>query len=518
MLVARNTVLAEPASTENSDPDLVPRLSAGVLPTLPSTVTRPRFAPRSLGTGIVHLGCGSFHRAHQALVTQHAIEATGDRRWGIAAVAMSRPDVVEALRAQDNLYTTLLHDGSQVSAEVVGTIREAVHAPSDHIGVARRIADPRVRIVTLTVTAGGYCVSPATGRLDAGSEPVQHDLQCRHDPHTAIGMLVEGLAAVRRGGGDPPVVISCDNMTANGRQLRRAVLDFAALRDDRLADWIERNVQFPCSVVDRIVQPATPADAAVTRNWLGGVEDHAPVSAEPFLTWTIEDFEGERPAWELAGAQFVTDVTDYELAKLRLLNGTHMLLAYLGALDGHATIADASSDPVLGALAQQFMLCEQGPTVSLPDAELRRTVDDLMHRFRNPAIRHDMSRVGRNGSDKMIPRVIDAMSDNIAAGRATPGAELLIAAWIRWFDAVGADDAVMELIDPRADSLAELARIADPHRKAREFLQRTDIFGELPEPERVQREVGDALADLTRDGVAPAVRRRLLPEFERSNR
>ncbi|RDI68901.1 fructuronate reductase [Nocardia pseudobrasiliensis] len=516
MLMARNTVLAEPALTDKSDPDLVPRLSAEKLATLPPAVTRPRFAPRSLTTGIVHLGCGAFHRAHQALVTQHAIEQTGDRRWGIAAVAMSRPDVVNALRAQDNLYTTLLHDGSEVRAEVVGTIREAVHAPSDHLGVARRIADPRVKIVTLTVTASGYCLSPATGRLDAGCDSVRHDLQCRSNPHTSIGMLVEGLAAVRRGGGTPPTVISCDNMTANGRQLRRAVIDFAALRDDRLADWIERNVQFPCSVVDRIVQPATSTDAAVTRNWLGGLEDRAPVSAEPFLTWTIEDFEGERPAWELGGAQFVSDVTDYELAKLRLLNGTHMLLAYLGGLAGHGTIAEASSDPALRALARQFMLAEQGPTVSLAEPELRRTVDDLMRRFRNPAIRHDMSRVGRNGSDKMIPRVIDAMSDNIAAGRPTPAAALLIAGWIRWFDACGADDAVMELIDDRADSLTELARgIADPHRRASEFLRRTDIFGTLPESARVEREVGDALAELTRDEVATVVRRRLLPEFDK---
>ncbi|MFJ4652772.1 mannitol dehydrogenase family protein [Nocardia sp. NPDC088792] len=500
-----NPVPAPAISSPNSR-----RLGVGTLTGLPHTVTRPAFTPRNLGTGIVHLGCGAFHRAHQALVTQHTIAATGDRRWGIAAVAMSRPDIVHSLRAQDNLYTTLLRDGGEIRAEVVGTITAAVHAPTDRIGVMRRIADPRVRIVTLTVTTGGYCVSPDTGRLDAGSDPVRHDLRCAAKPCTAIGMLVGALAAVRRRGGNPPVVISCDNLTANGRQLRGAVLDFAALRDDRLADWIARNVQFPCSVVDRIVAPATAIDEAAARNSLGGIDDRAPVSAEPFLTWTIEDFEGERPRWDLAGARFVTDVTDHELAKLRLLNGTHMLLAYLGALAGHATVAEASADPELAALARQFMLHEQGPTLTLPEPELRRTVDDLLHRFRNPAIRHDMTRVGRNGSGKMMPRVTDAMRENLAAGRPTPGAVLLIAAWIRWFDLCGTRGATMEVIDSRVEDLAALAAIPDPYRRARAFLRRTDIFGQLPQLDRLQQEVGAALVELSQDDVADVIRRRLL--------
>ncbi len=288
MRVPLNTALAEP-DIDYSASGIVPRLSAENLPRLPDKVLRPKFAPGSLATGIVHLGCGSFHRAHQALATQHAIAATGDPRWGIASVAMARPDVVTALRAQDNLYTTLLNDGGRVRAEVVGTITEAVHAPTDPIGVARRIADPRVRVVTLTVTTDGYCVSPVTGRLDTGCDRVLRDLRRRGRPRTPIGMVVAGLAEVRRRGGVPPVLISCDNLSANGHQLRGAVIDFAALTDDRLANWIARNVRFPCSVVDRIVQPGTAADAAVARNWLGGIDDRTPVSAEPFLTWTIED-------------------------------------------------------------------------------------------------------------------------------------------------------------------------------------------------------------------------------------
>ncbi|MEC3918980.1 mannitol dehydrogenase family protein [Nocardia sp. CDC160] len=491
---------------------LSPRLGVGALRGLPEDVTRPPFTPGSLGTGIVHLGCGAFHRAHQALITQHAMSATGDRRWGISTVAMSRPDVVGALRAQDNLYTTLLRDEGVVRAEVVGAITAAVHAPSDRIGVVRRVADPRVRIVTLTVTTGGYCLAPS-GRLDSGSDPVRHDLRCSAKPCTAIGMLVGGLAAVRRRGGTPPVVISCDNLTANGRQLRSAVLDFAALRDDRLANWIGRNVQFPCSVVDRIVASGEDTDDAAARTRLGGVDDRAQVSAEPFMTWTIENFEGERPRWDLVGAEYVGDVTGHELAKLRLLNGTHLLLAYLGALAGYSTIAEASADPALSALAKQFMLYEQGPTLTLVDAELQRTVRDLLRRFRNPDIRHEMTRVGRNGSDKMLPRVTAAMRENLAAGRPTPAAILLIAAWIHWFDLCGTPRAPGEIIDPRAAELARLAAIPDPHRRARAFLARTDIFGVLPHLGHVQQEVGDALTELIRDNVSEVIERRLRPEF-----
>lgn len=492
------------------------RLSLGMLAQLPGTVARPRFAPRSLNTGILHLGCGSFHRAHQALATQHAMAAYTDPQWGIAAVAMNSSTVVDALRAQDNLYTTLLHENGDARVEVVGTITEAVHAPSDRMGVPQRIADRNIKIVTLTVTASGYCVSPVTGRLDLECEQVQHDMRHPDNPVTPVGMITSGLDRVRRRGGRPPVIISCDNLTGNGRNLRGAVIDFASLRDRTLADWIARNVQFPSSVVDRIVQPTSPADPANTRNWLGGIEDQASVSAEPFMNWTIEDFEGERPHWEVAGARFVNDVTDYEMAKLRLLNGTHLLLAYVGGLAGYRTIADAVADPGLAALAEQFMLGEQGPTLTLPPAELSRTVDELMRRFRNPAIAQDVTRVGRNGSDKMMPRVVAALNENIAAGRPTPGATLLIAAWIRWFSTARRPGAVMRLEDPRENSLVASADAAAPHRSAQAFLQRTDIFGTLPQGERVQQQVGDALAELTRDGVDATVRRRLLPGWERS--
>ncbi|RJO73589.1 mannitol dehydrogenase family protein [Nocardia panacis] len=503
-------------SAEIPEARVIPRLSAENLRLLPQSVLRPGFLPRELTTGILHLGCGAFHRAHQALLTQHAMTATGERNWGIAAVAMSRPEVVTALRAQDNLYTTLLHDADGARVEVVGALTEAVHAPTDRRGIAARIADPNTRIITLTVTASGYGLSPVTGRLDLGADAIHHDLRSPATPSTPIGMLTAGLDLVRRRGGTPPAIISCDNLCGNGTKLRGAVIELAGLREEALADWIARNVRFPNSVVDRIVQPGTPAELAVARNALGGIEDLAPIAAEPFMTWTIEDFDGPRPAWEAAGARFVSDVTDYEQAKLRLLNGSHMLLAYLGALAGHRTIAEAAADPDLAALTRQFMVREQGPTLRLPAPELRRTVDGLLRRFRNPAIRHDMTRVGRNGSDKMVPRVVGAMCENIAAGRPTPAATLLIAAWIQTFAVADRPGAVLEVLDPHAETLAAAAAEPDPHRRAAKFLRRRDIFGTLPDPRRVRGEVAAALGEFARDGISATVRRRLTPELERS--
>jgi fructuronate reductase len=328
-------------------------------------------------------------------------------------------------------------------------------------------------------------------------------------------MLARGLDVVRRRGGAPPVILSCDNVTANGTTLRGAVVDFAALCDDRLAGWIAAAVRFPCTVADRIVAPTGTTDLQVAWRHLGGVEDRVPVSAEPFLDWTIEDFDGARPRWERAGARFVSDVTQRQLAKLRLLNGTHMLLAYLGALRGHATVAEACGDPLLAALSRQFMMAEQGPTLMLPVTELHRIADELMRRFGNSAIRHDLARVGRNGSDKMTSRVTDAMRQNLAHGRPTPASILLIAGWIRL---LGADiDPATALVDPRRDELASIARIfADrPQQLASAFLDRSDIFGTFADRASVQRELSRALADTAHGDVAGAVRRRLAPESGR---
>jgi fructuronate reductase len=340
------------------------RLSVERLDCIADGVQRPAFNPASLRPGILHLGCGSFHRAHQAFLTQRAIEAEhraghgGDGStadgWGIVAASLVTPHAVRALAEQDGLYTVLERGPDETHASVIGVICGTIYGPDDPTLLQQVFADPAIRIVTATITGAGFCADVATGRLDARLPVVQDDLR-RRRPRTAIGILVDGLQQRRARGAAPPVVISCDNLPANGRVLRQVCIDFAALQDDRLADWIARHVQFPGTMVDRIVTAATSRDLERAASALGLV-DAMPVCAEPFYQWVIEQFEGPRPRWDAAGAEYVADVTAWEASKLRLLNGGHLAMACLGRLAGCATVADAMEVPGFNAFALRFML------------------------------------------------------------------------------------------------------------------------------------------------------------------
>ncbi|NVN41744.1 mannitol dehydrogenase family protein, partial [Ameyamaea chiangmaiensis] len=290
-----------------------------------------------------------------------------------------------------------------------------------------------------------------------------------------------------------------------GAMLRAATAAFAALAgDDALAQWIETQVPFPDTMVDRIVPPPSDQDRTDAQAALGGLRDEAALSAEPWFQWIITDFDGPRPAWDRVGALFVPDVTPFETAKLRMLNGTHMLLAYAGALAGLETIADAARDPVVGTLAARFMLDEQGAAIAFDDDDRRRYAAELMARFRNPAIKHQMDRIGRNGSVKMASRIIEPMRENMLAGRPVPGATLLIACWIRWFTLHEQDELDVALHDPRIDRLAAICRDQrhDYHAQAEAFLTLDDVFGEpLPDHERVVGVVA-ALLERLDDGDA----------------
>ncbi|WP_427979595.1 mannitol dehydrogenase family protein [Acidocella sp.] len=449
-------------------------------------------------------------------MTQRAIEAEGRNalKWGIAAVSMTRPTVPNQLRPQDGLYTALERSAQGVKAEIIGTLNEIVHAPSDAVGLPRRIASPTTEIVTLTVTPTGYLLEPTTGRLQESHRDIQHDLRHPERPRSAVGAIAAGLAQIHAAGRKPPVFISCDNVSENGRTLQRAVANFAALRDDKLASWIESHVTFPGTMVDRIVPTLTHADHEDAER-LTGLQDAAPVSMEPFAQWIIEDFQGARPRWDLAGARFVADARPFELAKLRLLNGTHMLLAYLGGLAGYKTIADTMSDPLFAAFAESFMLREQGMTLSMSPTELSGYVAQLTERLCNPAIRHDVSRIGRNGSTKMATRLVRPLRENLSAGRATPCAILTMAAWIRWFAPQGPKAPHLHVTDPRKDALSALFNetAADPLLQARRFLAQTEIFGpELPDHETIVQQLAASLEDLAKLPVREVLRRRLLSQ------
>ncbi|MDE1176376.1 MAG: mannitol dehydrogenase family protein [Edaphobacter sp.] len=483
------------------------QLSHGELGRLPAGLRRPGFDPADLKTGVLHLGCGNFHRAHQAVATQAAIEAEGRAglRWGIASVSMRSPEVAQILTRQNGLYTVLQCDSTETEPMVVGSIVEAVFSPNDSRGLAARMANPDIALVTLTVTADGYHLEPSTCQLISDHPHIIQDLSHLSRPKTAVGALVSGLALIRERGGKPPVILSCDNLSANGSTLRQAVLDFASLVDDRLSAWIAGNVSFPNTMVDRIVPMTKAEDIAEAQELLGGMLDEAPVPTEPWFQWVIEDFDGPRPLWEAGGARFVTDVAPFELAKLRMLNGTHMLLAYVGALAGKNTVAEAAGDRTIGTLALRFMQKEQAAHVPFPSVTLDQYAKDLMQRFRNPAIVHMIERIGRNGSGKIATRVLEPMRQNLEAGIPVQGAMLLIASWIRWFALHEQDELDVQLVDPRADELRRICREAseDFRAQAEAFLSMEEIFGPpLPDHDRIVAEIGDLMRRLAHEPVA----------------
>src|SRR5688572_20106384 len=366
-------------------------LSLDALHRLPPDVARPAYDPTRVRVGIVHLGLGAFHRAHQAVYTDDVL--AGDPRWGILGVSMKTPRATAALSAQRGLYTVLTKEAASTSARVIGALRETAFALDDAASLVTRIANPDVGVVTLTVTEKGYC-RDAAGGLDFAHPDVAHDVLHSESPRSAIGLIVAALDARRTNSGAPINIISCDNLPANGRVLERLVADLASRRGADLTSWIAANVAFPMTMVDRIVPATTPADALDVEQRIG-MHDAAPVVAEPFGQWVIEQrFTAPLPDWGSAGATIVRDVEPFETMKLRMLNGSHSTLAYLGFLAGHATIAAAATDPRLRRFVERQMIDEIAPSLHAPPGV--RTGDyarALMHRFTNPALPHRTAQV-----------------------------------------------------------------------------------------------------------------------------
>ncbi|TDD21194.1 mannitol dehydrogenase family protein [Kribbella turkmenica] len=394
------------------------RLSLTNLPVAPAV------DPRQLSVGVVHLGLGAFHRAHQAVVTERAAVATGDTRWGIAGVSQRSATVRDQLAPQDGLYAVLERGLGDPSVQVIGSIRDVLTAPEDPEEVVARIADPAVSVVTLTVTEKGY---RARGDgLDLDDPEIRADLTGR-PPRTVVGQLAAGLA--RRV--EPLTIVSCDNLVANGPFLRRLVADYVEALG-KVPEVFEAT-RFPASMVDRIVPATTGADRDEAARLLG-VRDEAVVVAEPFLQWVIEDdFAGERPAWEQGGAVLTPDVAPWERAKLRMLNATHSMLAYLGALRGYETIAEAVRDDELAALARALMTEDVVPTLSPPDGlDLTEYGATVLERFANPALKHRTTQVAMDGSVKLPVRMLGTVRDRLAAGAEPRVITLAVAAWMTY--------------------------------------------------------------------------------------
>jgi fructuronate reductase len=424
---------------------------------LPPDVGRPAYDRAALRPGILHLGLGAFHRAHQAPCTDDAIAAAGGD-WGIEGVSLRSADAVDRLGAQNGLYTLLVRGPEGTGARVVGAILATHLAPRAPRKILERLADPAIRIVSLTVTEKAYGLDPATGGLDLAHPAVRADLGAPEAPEGTLGYLVEGLARRRTAGLAPFTPLCCDNLPSNGAVLRRLVLEFAERREPALRRWIEALVPFPSTMVDRITPASTDAtyeDAAR----LIGREDRAAVETEPFWQWVIEDrFTAGRPAWDAAGALFVSDVAPYEKMKLRMLNGAHSLLAYLGFLDGREFVRDVMADPALRAIVRAHMGRAALTLDPVPGIDLDRYTDELCTRFANPAIAHATYQIAMDGTQKLPQRLLEPAVEALRAGRDVGTFALAVAAWMRY--ALGEDERGRRhaLRDPReAEITAALA-------------------------------------------------------------
>ncbi len=457
-------------------------------------------------TGIVHLGLGAFARAHLALYTEDA----GEADWGILGVSLQRPDQRDLLAPQDSLYTAVERGPAGATTRIVTCLTGVLVAPENPEAVLAALSAPATRIVTLTITEKGYCHDPATGRLNLGHPTIAHDLAQPEAPRGAIGFLVEALRRRRAAGQRPFTVLCCDNLPANGRVVARLVEAFAAQRDAGLATWIAAEGAFPCSMVDRIVPATTSADVAEVAT-LTGFEDAAPVIHEPFRQWVIEDrfVDGARPHWEEGGAQFVTEVEPFEHMKLRLLNGAHSALAYLGYLGGHETIAETMADPGYAGFVERLWREEIVPVVPPPpETDLLAYVAALRARFSNPAIRHRTWQIAMDGSQKLPQRLLGTIRERLERDLPLPCLALVIAGWIRY---VGGVDERGEAIDVR-DPLAEALRAVqaewadDPDARVRAALGLEQIFGsDLPADGRFVAAVSGAYRDLWARGARAAV-------------
>ncbi|MGI4856141.1 MAG: mannitol dehydrogenase family protein [Janthinobacterium lividum] len=437
--------------------------------------TRPMRAPHLLsGTwrepaiGIVHLGLGSFHRAHQALYIEEAMLAGGGD-WGICGVTLQGSVAKrDALIAQDGLYTVLERGPEGVRPTVARALREVLALPFDRAALFERLARETVRIVSLTVTEKGYCRDARTGDIDREHPGIVADLAHPDTPATVPGILTAALRRRKEAGSAPFTVLSCDNLAHNGAAVRQVVCSYARLIDSALADWIDAEVAFPSTMVDRIV-PATTDDDRAAAFALLGVHDALPVPCEPFRQWVIEDdFPGGRPAWEHTSAQLVDDVLPFEIAKLRMLNGAHSTLAYLSMLAGFDTIGAAIAHAPMRAFIHALMTREIMPTLQADAAfDPHAYRDALLTRFANPALKHRCAQIAMDGSLKIPPRLLATIGERLRGAAPLGGLALAVGAWFMFLRGHADDGTRYEISDPLAQRLQMLARQARPDAWAR---------------------------------------------------
>ncbi len=479
------------------------RLSNATLAGLPAEVERPGYDRRAVRTGVVHLGIGAFHRAHQAVVFDDALRS-GDLRWGVLGVSLRSPGVRDQLNPQDGLYSVIVRDGGTDRSRIIGAVQGVLVAPEDPAAVVAAMSSPDVHLVTLTVTEKGYRLDPASGGLLTADPDVAADLADLSKPRTAPGFLVAALAGRRRAGLPPFTVVSCDNLPHNGARVRSAVLAMAEAHDAGLAEWIAAEGAFPQTMVDRIVPATTPEDIAVQAAALGA-RDEGMVKTEPFTQWVVEDrFAGPRPDFAALGVQLTAEVAPWEDAKLRLLNGAHSSIAYLGGLAGHAFVHKVVAVPGFKAFVERLWN-EAGTTLNPPPGlDIPAYRRDLMARFSNPSLQHRTRQIAMDGSQKLPQRLLATITARLDENQPIEALALGVAGWIKWQEGVTEAGERFTIDDPMAATVAgALADTVTATDRVRAVSSLTGIVSSrLASDERFIGAVTRALEGITADGVA----------------
>jgi len=484
------------------------RLDETVLEGLPGAVARPGYDRAAVRTGVVHLGIGAFHRAHQAVVFDDAIRG-GDLRWGVLGASLRSPGVRDQLNPQDGLYTLVVRDGAEERLRVIGASKGVVVGPEDPAALVAAMAEADVHLVTLTVTEKGYRLDPATGALLLDDPDVAADIADIAAPRTAPGFIVAALRARRAKGLKPFTVLSCDNLPHNGRRIRAGVLAMAARIDPGLAEWIDAEGAFPQTMIDRIVPATTPDDIRRLDERLR-VRDEGMVKAEPFTQWVIEDrFAGERPDFAALGVQLTDAVEPWEDAKLRLLNGAHSALAYLGALSGCEHIHEAVAVPAFRAYVEALWDEAQATLDPPPSLDLAAYRRALMSRFSNSALMHRTRQIAMDGSQKLPQRLLAGAAERLKAGQGIRALALGVAAWMRWQSGLTESGEPVVVDDPLAAKTAELVAGADSdHARVEALLTLSAVFPpDLAGDARFVHAVADAYLSLSANGAVEAARR-----------
>ena len=475
---------------------------------LTAKATLPDYDRNRLIPRIVHLGFGAFHRAHQGVYTD-ILAAEHNSDWGYCEVNLiGGEQQIADLKQQDNLYTVAEMSADAWTARVVGVVKKALHAQVDGLeSVLAAMCEPQVAIVSLTITEKGYCHSPATGQLMLDHPMIAADLQNPHQPKSAPGVVVEALARRKAAGLAAFTVMSCDNMPENGHVMRNVVTAYARAVDAELAAWIEQHVTFPSTMVDRIV-PAVTADTLDKIENLTGVRDPAGVACEPFRQWVIEDnFVAGRPQWEKAGAELVSDVIPFEEMKLRMLNGSHSFLAYLGYLAGYQHINDCMGDENYRVAARALMLNEQAPTLKVQGVDLTRYADLLIERYSNPALRHRTWQIAMDGSQKLPQRMLDSVRWHLAHNSCFDLLALGVAGWMRYVGGMDEQGNAIEVNDPLLPVIQQVVQnSAEGESRVEALLGIEAIFGnELPQVALFTQAVKEAYQTLLAEGAKATV-------------